>query len=290
VNTASYRDDPRIVIGEKTHIAEDVQFVFLRDSKVTIGDACVIGPGVKFVCNGGDISIDDWTTLHDRCLVLSSKGVEIGQHCWFGQNTVIDGTGGISIGNGVRVGMYSQLWSHVAAGEQIEGCTLFGTRPVRIEDEVWLVGSCIVSSGITVARRTTALIASNLTKSTEPGSVVAGSPAEIKPRLSFYKPLSLNEKWALLCGWLSEIASEQGLEVKQRGQCSLQVQWAGSNRNARDILVFTTSKEDAQVIRGQGVATVCCLEDKSYNKRLSLLEIQVLKALAGNKARFYRTN
>ena len=75
---------------------------------------------MKFVCDGGDVAIDDWTSFHDRCLVLSGKGVTIGQHGWVRTNTIIDGTGGITIGNGVRVGMYSQLWSHVAAGEQIE--------------------------------------------------------------------------------------------------------------------------------------------------------------------------
>jgi len=111
-------DDPRIVVGKQTRIAPDVQFIFHKDSRIVIGDYCIIGAGVKFVCDGGEVFIDDWTTLHDRCLVLSSEGVKIGQHCWFGQNTIIDGTGGITIGNGVRVGMYSQLWSHVAAGEQ----------------------------------------------------------------------------------------------------------------------------------------------------------------------------
>ena len=33
-------------------------------------------------------------------------------------------------------------------------------------------------------------------------------------------------------------------------------------------------------------ATVCCVEDKRYNKMLNATEHRVLKYLAGNKARF----
>lgn len=282
MNAHSTIGEGQVIIGEKCRIASDVQFIFHRPSTITIGDACVIGPGVKFVCDGGDVAIDDWTTLHDRCLVLSGKGVTIGQHGWFGQHTIIDGTGGITIGNGVRVGMYSQLWSHVAAGEQIEGCTLFGKRPVVIEDDVWLVGSCIVASGITIARRTVALIGSNITRSTEPGVVIAGSPAQPKPTLDFYRPMTPADKWALLEGWLDEIAAEQSLSIEKAAD-TIRLRGAGGD----DEIVFVAGADVADATRSLRPATVCCVEDKSYNKRLTRIELDVLKALAGNKARFY---
>lgn len=282
MNSHSIIGEGQVIIGDKCRIADDVQFIFHRPSRITIGDACNIGPGVKFVCDGGDVAIDDWTTLHDRCLVLSGHGVTIGQHCWFGQNTIIDGTGGITIGNGVRVGMYSQLWSHVAAGEQIEGCTLFGKRSVVIEDDVWLVGSCIVASGITIARRTVALIGSNITRSTTPGVVIAGSPAQPKPSLEFYRPMTPADKWGLLEGWLDEIAAESSLSIEKSPGTIRLVD--GGN----DEIVFVAGRDVAEATRLTGRATVCCIEDKSYNKRLTPIELTVLKALAGNKARFYR--
>lgn len=275
-----------VAIAPSAQVSSDVQIIFHLPGRVSIGDYCVIGPGVKVICAGGDVAIGDWTTLHDRCLVLSGKGVQIGAHCWFGQNSVIDGTGGITIGRGVRVGMYSQLWSHVAAGERIEGCTLFGERPVVLEDDVWLVGSCIVASGVTIGRRSVALIGSNITKSCSSNTVLAGTPAAPKPNLSFYRDITLDEKWKLLEGWLREIAMSVGSHIERNESAGIIVLRLDPDL-AGGLIIFAKEAATASLTRMQyPEATVCCVEDKTYNKRLSAIEHKVLKPLAGNKARF----
>ena len=265
-------------------ISADAQIVFNQPGTVTVGDYCLIGPGVKIVCAGGDVHIADWTTLHDNCLILSGKHVLIDQHCWFGQNCIIDGTGGLRIGRGVRVGMYSQIWSHVAAGEQIEGCTLYGEREVIIEDNVWLVGSCIVASGVTIGQRTVALIGSNITKSFPANSTIAGIPATPRPTLSFYKDITLDEKWQLITNWLQLAKETLGINLHLIDAAILEV----SSDTAQGKIVFALSSESAVAARqNQPTSTVCCIQDKSYNKQFSLLEKNVLKFLSGNKARFY---
>ena len=275
----------KVSTGRYTQIGEGAQIVFIKPGKVTIGDYCNIGPGVKIVCSGGDVEIGDWTTLHDNCLVLSTQYAYIGEHCWFGQNCVIDGSGGLKIGQGVRVGMYSQIWSHVAAGEQIEGCTLYGERAVVIEDNVWLVGSCIVASGVTLGTRVVALIGSNITKSFLGGSVIAGTPAALKPGLSFYRDITLDEKWALLLNWMGEAANELELTVTPEGDDRLFVHAINSSN---DSIAFVKKTATATALRNEHPAlTVCCIEDKTYNKQLNSTERQVLKYLAGNKARFH---
>ena len=277
-----------VLVGERTSVADGVQFIFHRPAKLVIGDYCTIGPGVKFVIDGGDVEVGDWTTLHDRCLVLSGQGVRIGQNCWFGQNCVLDGTGGLTVGNGVRVGMYSQIWSHVAAGEQIEGCTLFGTRPVIIEDDVWLVGSCIVASGVTIGRRSVALIASNITKSWPEESTLAGSPASLKENLNFYRPIDISEKWVLLEGWLSKACSDLGL-IRVPHERALIYRWM--DQSNEDSIVFLKTEQDESLISPVGLrTTVCFLSSKFYRKRLTDIEHSVLKYLAGNKARFKSIN
>jgi acetyltransferase-like isoleucine patch superfamily enzyme len=271
----------KVNIGQNVSLGSDIQMIFHKPSTVTISDYCTIGNGVKFVCDGGDVSLGDWSTLHDRCLILSNKGVVIGQHGWFGQHCILDGTGGLFVGNGVRVGMYSQIWSHVAAGEQIEGCTLYGDEPVVIEDDVWLVGSCIVAKGLTIGRRTIALIASNITKSCLPEIVIAGSPAQQKEKLDFYKKITLEEKWALLSSWLLDAADVLNFSIKST-PCMI-ICTASSNES---IIFCIKSQEVQSTIGLYPDATVCCVETKFYHKRLTKLEHQVLKYLAGNKARF----
>lgn len=273
-----------LVIGQRVSIQPGVQIIFHRPAKVTISDYCNIGQGVKIICDGGDVTLGEWTTLHDRCLLLSTIGLQVGAHGWFGQHTVLDGTGGLTIGNGVRVGMYSQIWSHVAAGEQIEGCTLIGTRPVVIEDDVWLVGSCIVASGVTIGRRAVALIASNITKSWPAHSVLAGSPAVRKESLNFYKPIQADAQWQLLVGWLQQIAETFQLAALV-SPVGLAFGWA-DKRNSEAIVFVKNATEATMALQNFEGATVCCLASKSYVKRLTELEHRVLKYLSGNKARF----
>lgn len=276
----------RVIVGKKSTIASDVQFVFGREATVRIGDYCGIGPGVKFICDGGDITIGDWSSVHDRGLLLSTEGLEIGQHCWFGQHCVVDGTGYMSIGNGVRVGMYSQLWSHVAAGEQIEGCTLFGTKPVFIEDDVWLVGSCIVASGVTIGRRSVALSGSNITKSFPPLSVFAGSPAAVKETMQFYRDVSMEQKWQMLRDWIPDITKQHSLQVvKENGEL---IVLRRDNESEAEFICFAFDELTCQdELAKYSGATVCDLTTKKYKKTYSDIEALVLKSLAGNKARFY---
>ena len=276
--------DGKIYLGQSCSVSPSAQFIFNKNSTITVGDYCTIGPGVKIVCSGGDVVIGDWTTLHDNCLVLSGKVVSIGQHCWFGQNCIIDGTGGIYIGQGVRVGMYSQLWSHVAAGEQIEGCTLYGEREVKIEDDVWLVGSCIASSGVTIGKRTVALIGSNITKSFPANSTLAGAPAVPKSTLTFYKEITLNEKWRLITEWLESECANLNFSVDIKDDDLIVV------RDGQELysIIFARTTERAELSRReQANTTTCCIEDKSYIKKFTPIEKRVLKFLSGNKARFY---
>lgn len=274
--------DGLVVIGQRCKISPDVQIIFQRPSKVIIGDYCTLGAGVKIVCDGGNVYIDDWTSIHDRSLILSTKGVSVGQHCWFGQHCVLDGTGGLTIGNNVRVGMYSQIWSHVAAGEQIEGCTLYGTRPVVLEDEVWLVGSCIVASGVTIGNRTIALITSNITKSWPANVVLVGSPARPKETLSFYKDISLEEKWEMLSTWLTDISNECSFNIIVHDYFIVL-------SDEKDSIVFVRDITAEQDTSGQfPESTICTLSTKKYIKKLTNIEEKVLKLLAGNKARFLR--
>lgn len=278
--------DGEVVLGKSTSIAPGAKVVFHKPARIEIGDYCSIGPGVKFIVSGGDVRIGDWTTLHDDCLVLSTHGVTIGQHGWFGQNTVLDGSGGLTVGNGVRVGMYSQIWSHVAAGERIEGCTLYGERPVVIEDDVWLVGSCICASGVTIGRRTVALIGSNITRSWPAEVVLAGSPATQKESLSFYKSVSADEKWEMLTGWMHDLEAELGIErVDGETDGILTYRWKDAGNG--EMIAFVSDGARQQVAEDRlGEATICNIDTKKYRKMFTPLEQRVLKALSNNKVRF----
>jgi acetyltransferase-like isoleucine patch superfamily enzyme len=276
----------RLELGRECSIGINVKITFIRPAIVNICDYVTIGDDVKMVVDGGDVYIGDWTTLHAETLVLSKVGVKIAAHCWFGQNTILDGTGGLTIENGVRVGMYSQLWSHVAAGEQIEGCTLFGQSPIHIGSNVWLVGSCMVAPGVRIGDRTIALAGCNVTKSCGDSVVLAGSPAKQKEGLSFYRSIDLDEKFEMLYAWLLELMSISKSDVTElnRDDATIRIGWS----NAEEVKFFKFATDySLSVANRPDKSTYCCVESKIYIKAFTSAEKKTLKFLAGNKARFY---
>jgi acetyltransferase-like isoleucine patch superfamily enzyme len=279
-------DTESITIGRDCVIGYNVRAIFLGPGTIALGDYVTIGDNVKIVVEMGKITIGDWSTVHPDCLLLCKTGLDIGEHCWFGQNSVIDGTGGLTIENGVRVGMYSQLWTHVGAGEQIEGCTLIADTPSVIGADAWLVGTCSLAPGVHVGARTVALAGSNITKSCAPHSVLAGAPARVKEGLNFYRAVSLDEKYAMLRDWLRDYAEQAGAGGPAMTEADdiLKLSWPGA-----EAVHFhkQAASFDHDRATASSAVTQCCVETKQYQKSFTRGERAVLKYLSGNKARFY---
>lgn len=272
---------PNVVLGSFNRIGKNVVIEILGNDpniKATIGDNNIINDNTRIFIHG-EFKAGDWNVFHNDMLVMAEKKLLIGHNCWFGQNTILDGAGGLVIGNGVRVGMYSQIWTHVASGEQIEGCTLFSKRETIIEDDVWLVGSCVVGSGLKLGRRSIALINSVLTKDTLADRAYAGSPAKLMENAQFYKPVTLEEKFELIKGWLVDFvamnSSELLLETKLSNELIL------INKASKEKVIFSKFKNPKD-----NDSSVFYLEDKTYSKTNILLERQIYKYLYNNKARF----
>lgn len=277
------RGSGHVFAGKRCSVASTAQVLFSGDGILRLADYVTIGDNVKIIIEAGEVHIGDWTTLHAGTTLFSKAGINMGAHCWFGQHSVVDGTGGLTVERGVRVGMFSQIWTHVAAGEQIEGCTLFAENRTHIERDVWLVGTCTVGSGVRIGERTIALAGSNIVSNCLPGVVVAGAPAKVKDKLSFYKPMSLVDKMELLRGWMSNPAFVQAADVKvvfgdEHLSCVAP--------NGNSVIFFMRHEDYAAYDPPHGI-TPCCLETKAYVKKFTSIEYSVMKYLAGNKARFY---
>lgn len=266
---------PNVILGDYNRIGANVKIEILGNNpnvKAIIGDNNIINDNTRIFIHG-DLTIGDWNVFHNDMLIMAEDYVHIGHNGWFGQNTILDGAGGLDIGNGVRVGMYSQIWTHVASGEQIEGCTLFAKRATVINDDVWLVGSCVVGSGITMGRRSTALINSVITKDTIEDGAYAGSPAKHMEKAQFYLPKTIEEKFEMLANWIEEFTQ-------------LNKDYSFTIVNEEIILDGkgeTTKFSKANNNQEKGTFY---LGDKTFNKTNSELERLVYKFLYNNKARF----
>lgn len=277
--------DGNVEIGTKSRVSDSCQIIFNGKGTVKIGRYVTIGDNVKIILSGGDIEIGDWTTIHADSLLMSESGLWIKRHCWFGQNTILDGTGGLTIEDGVRVGMYSQIWSHVAAGEQIEGCTLFAKQPTKVERDAWLVGSCTVSSGTTIGERAVCMNGSNITKSIPANTTAMGVPARVREGLSFYDPPTLEWKFEKLVYWASEFAIARNYKL-ERDDNRFDIISADDRISILKTAVdFASCRQTAPSETG-----LFCVENKSYRASFNQLEEEFIRWLSSNKARFYPEN
>lgn len=270
---------PKVIFGKYNKIGKNVEINILNDNLDCIaifGDNNIINDNTRILISG-NLNVGDWNVFHNNMLVMADDHLIIGHNGWFGQNTILDGAGGLEIGNGVRVGMYSQIWTHVASGELIEGCNLFAKRKTIIEDDVWLVGSCVVSSGLTLGKRSTALINSVITKNTEPNRAYAGSPAKLMENVNFYNPISIDQKFQMLITWINEFAINNNILI-EISEANIIIIDENNSCKVR----FTKVEEKSTNL----LESVFYLFDKTFNKTNNELERKLYKFLYGNKARF----
>lgn len=284
--SSSAQIEGNVVIGSYNYIGRNVVikgFEGPSHGTITIGDCNFIHDNTRILMGPEGFSTGDWNVFHNTMLIMGEKRMQIGHNCWFGQNTILDSSGGLYIGNGVRVGMYSQIWTHVASGELIEGCTLFSAQQTSIEDDVWLVGSCIVSSGLTLAFRSIFLIGSVITKSTEPCKVYGGVPAELLEKLNYWKEVTVDEKVKMMCIWVKQFAEQTNEDISY--VC---------NKSDAELIRITHNTRNEHLVFGVDVnldtfnptITYFDLKAKTYTKRLSYLERKFYQYIYNHKARF----
>ena len=170
-------DAKEIVVGQGVVIEEGATISGPHGpaERVVLGDHTYIGENCKI--RVPVFELGDYTQIHNHALCNGYQPLTIGHNGWFGQNTILNATDRLQIGNNCGVGAYSQLWTHIAYGDVLQGCRWHSTKAMTIGDDVWFVGHCIVSP-IVAKDRSMALVGSVVTRDMDENRVYAGSPAK----------------------------------------------------------------------------------------------------------------
>ena len=263
---------PHVTMGKYNEIGKRV----IVDGDVTLGDCNRIEADTRIIAGGKRIVIGDWAVIHNHCFI-GPGDVEIGHNLWLGQMVWLDGTGGLQLGHGVRIGTGSHVWTHAATAEQFEG-GLYHLAPTVLENDVWLVGDTVtVNPGVHMARRSIALAHSIVTHDTEAGKTYGGAPARELP-IPFWKPMTSHAKMELMKLWVYEFSVMTSAQWIKRYDGHLEIARGGD----RLLIGFDPPREDG--------ATTFDLVTKRYTKRLTQLEREFYRFIYGNKARFIPEN
>lgn len=160
-----------------------MKIISLRLRGVEVDSTAIIDPAAVFEPAGGKIKIGARTFI-DRGVIIRPLGghVVIGDDCSVNAYCVFLGGGGIKIGDSVRIAAHSVIVAsnHNFSDQEMaikdQGLTLKG---VLVENDVWIGAGARVLDGVVVGTGCVIGAGSVVTRSVEPGMVVAGVPAKI---------------------------------------------------------------------------------------------------------------
>ena len=157
---------PAVHVGRRTIIEPNVVLRSQYGGKIFVGEDCYLSVGAQLLTHGGDIKIGNNSTINPY--------------------SVIYGSGGVSIGNGVRIAAHCTI---VPSNHRFDDPNEYiykqglSKRGIVIEDDVWLGSGVKVLDGVTIRRGCVIGANAVVTHSTDEYGVYVGIPAKkIKSR------------------------------------------------------------------------------------------------------------
>lgn len=114
----------------------------------------------------------------------------IGEGTWIGAFTVIDGSGGLTIGEGCDVSCGVQIYTHSSAMRCVSGRShgVVDRKPVTIGDRVFIGANATINMGVTIGDEAIIGAGAVVTSDVPPRTVVVGVPARAVSRVDLSDP------------------------------------------------------------------------------------------------------
>lgn len=158
-----------------------------RNKNVHIDKSAKISPDCRIHPRDGEIVIGKDCSVAANAVLQGN--IHMGDNCSVQYNTLMIGYGNpgetqglIKIGNNVRIAPNVMIISgnHVFDNPEIPICKQgMDTKPITIEDDVWVAGRVNIMAGVTIGKGSVIGAGSVVTKDIPPYSVAVGVPAKV---------------------------------------------------------------------------------------------------------------
>jgi acetyltransferase-like isoleucine patch superfamily enzyme len=138
----------------------------------------------------GDLLTDRWetardygfgegTSCYDNVLILGD--VKVGKHCWIGPNVILDGQGGLTIGDHCDISAGAQIYTHHTVARCLSGGVApIEQAPVKIGSRVHIGPQCVIEKGVTIGDGVVIGAMSLVNRDIPSGARAWGIPATLK--------------------------------------------------------------------------------------------------------------
>ncbi len=138
----------------------------------------------------GDLLTDRWetardyqfgegTSCYDNVLILGD--VKIGKHCWIGPNVILDGQGGLTIGDFCDISAGAQIYTHHTVARCLSGGVApVEEAPVRIGSRVYIGPQSVIQMGVTIGDGAVIGAMSLINRDIPSGARAWGIPARLR--------------------------------------------------------------------------------------------------------------
>ena len=104
--------------------------------------------------------------------------VAVGTNTWIGPFTLLDGSGGLTIGSWCSISAGVQIYTHDSVARAVtEGQAPIDRAPVSIGDGCYIGAGTVVAKGVTIGSHAVIGAQSFVNRDVEPFAIVAGTPA-----------------------------------------------------------------------------------------------------------------
>lgn len=118
------------------------------------------------------------TSVYDSSYVFGN--VQVGKKCWIGPFTIIDGSGGLSIGDNCTISAGVHIYTHDNIKQTLSGGKMpIEKASIKIGTNTYIAPNTIITKGVTIG--SSCLIGANslIKKDLPDFSIAAGNPAKI---------------------------------------------------------------------------------------------------------------
>lgn len=175
-----------VIIGKNVTIGHHSKigfFTMILCKQIKIGNYVEIG-SMTYI-NTENIEIGEDTVIRERVsiggLITPDSKLVIGERCRIMQNTILNPTLPIILGDECGIGGNCSFFTHGFWLSKIEGYPV-DYKPITLGNNVWIPWNVTVNPGVSIGDGAVIAARSHVTKSIPARTVAAGNPAKVRVR------------------------------------------------------------------------------------------------------------